>query len=173
MTNTETLPRSSNDWISAADLRALIKQTLGYNQRQVTVRGESSQYLKIIVRDAAVDVAAVEQLAKGLHTWSMAIDDYVTGQSVHVSTTAEVDAAHAAPFVAVIRETIARILAGGSNQIEAGFFLMHHDRDAYIWDSEANRHSVRVWAPSIASLDERSIQHLALRFGQMKKGGAK
>jgi hypothetical protein len=56
-----SLPRTARQSISQAALRQLIKSTLGYNARQVTVATKSSiRYLKITIRDAAVDLAGSE-----------------------------------------------------------------------------------------------------------------
>jgi len=92
--------RKPGEYITPAQLRALLKSNLGLNARQVTVaKGHGLQYLDVTIRDAAVDVAAVEAFAKTFNTWNMDQTDYVTGQSITVGTTAAVDAAHAAPFM--------------------------------------------------------------------------
>ncbi len=95
-----SLARSSSDWLDASAVRALLKQNLGYTARQVSVScRHSRQYLTITIRDASVDIARVEAFAGSLETWSMATDDVVTGQSFEVTTSSEVDKAHAAPFI--------------------------------------------------------------------------
>lgn len=92
--------RKSGDWLENSEIRGLLKQNLGYTAKQVSVRARhSSQYVTITIRDASVDIARVEAFAKSLSTWSMGMDDVVTGQSIDVTTTREVDAAHAAPFL--------------------------------------------------------------------------
>lgn len=112
MSNTTTaaaavLPfvRNSFDWIEPVELRALLKNNLGLNARQVSVSSKhGTQYLKITIRDARVDVHAVKEFAKSLNTWEMDVTDYVTGQSIEVTTSDEVDDAHAAPFLDLARE---------------------------------------------------------------------
>ena len=95
-----TFTRKSNDWLENSEIRKLLKQNLGYTAKQVTVSARHSrQYVSITVRDACVDVAQVKAFGKSLSTWSMTIDDVVTGQLIEIKTTREVDAAHAAPFV--------------------------------------------------------------------------
>lgn len=92
--------RKSSDWLAPSEIRTLLKKNLGYTSRQVTVSARHSrQYVTVTVRDASVDLARVESFRKSLDTWSMAQDDVVSGQSIEVRTTSEVDAIHAAPFV--------------------------------------------------------------------------
>jgi hypothetical protein len=86
-----------------AELRTLLKSELGLNSQQVTVaKSHSNQYLEITVRDSRVHLPTVEKFAAKYNTWSMDVTDYVTGQSVTVKTTDEVDDAHAAPWMETI-----------------------------------------------------------------------
>lgn len=104
------LPRSRNDWTTPAELRALLKQNLKLNARQVTVsRGHSNTWLTITVRDPLVDVAAVKEFARPFNTSNVDQTDYHSGQSVEVTTTKEVDAVHAAPFVADVKRAVEEI----------------------------------------------------------------
>ena len=92
--------RKSSTFLDTAEIRALVKKNLGYTSKQISVSARHSrQYVTMTVRDATVDLDRVEHFRKSLDTWIMAIDDCVTGQSIEVCTTSEVDAIHAAPFV--------------------------------------------------------------------------
>jgi len=104
------IARKSNQWLDAKDIRNLLKQNLGLNSKQVSVsKGHSTQYMKLTVRDASVELAKVEAFARALDTWNMDVTDYVTGQSLTVETSEEVDAIHRAPFIAKVHELIALV----------------------------------------------------------------
>jgi hypothetical protein len=89
--------KSANDWITPESLRADLKAA-GWNARRVSVKqGYGHQYIDVTVRDATVDINALKAFTKKHSTWSMDQTDYVSGQSITVRTTEEVDAAHALP----------------------------------------------------------------------------
>jgi hypothetical protein len=119
------ITRKSNEWIDAPQLRTLLKQNLGLNARQVTVsRGHSLQYLAITIRDASVDISAVEAFAKSLDTWQMDQTDYVTGQSISVRTSSEVDAIHASQMIDEIRVMIPKFdHCGQGEKLSTGAIL--------------------------------------------------
>lgn len=159
---------STSDWLSCSEIRALLKSKLGYNARQVTVKERSSaQYLTITVRAASVDLKKVQAFAKGLDTWTMDNTDYCEGQSIHVVTTSEVDAIHAAPFIPTIIEAVKRMDSDSSNEIAAGKFLMIDEREAYIYDSKTGNRTTYCWAPDVMRLEPRAITHLALRYSRL------
>jgi hypothetical protein len=92
--------RDSSKKINRQQIQRLIKNNLGFDSRQISVSvSKSLQYVTLTVRDASVDLDRVRCFRKSLDTWSMAQDDVVSGQSIEVRTTIEVDATHAAPFV--------------------------------------------------------------------------
>ena len=112
--NTIEFPRRANQWVEAPELRGLLKQTLGLNARKVSVSARhSTQYLTVTVRDASVDLKALERFCASLNTWSMDETDYVSGQSINVTTTREVDEAHAAPFLEEAAKIAAELECAG------------------------------------------------------------
>lgn len=157
------ITRSSRDWVTPAQLRTLLKQSLGYNQRQVTVNTESSdQYVRIVVRDAKVDLKKVEAFASQFHTWSSSQDDCYDGQSVRVKVTDEVKNTLAAPFIEEVKALIAyfveaeaighgatRHLSNGTTLVEdsRGFYIERgDDRTPYVDNFDARRGSERAIA---------------------------
>ena len=123
--------RHPSKWLEASELRGLLKQNLGYSSKQVSVSARNSrQYLTVTVRDPKVDLARVEAFAKSLSTWSMAMDNVVTGQSITVTTTGDVDDAHAAPFVEEAFEiAFAAREPGFIRTASNGVFVMHQGFD--------------------------------------------
>lgn len=162
----EQLPQPAGD-VSPATLRVLLKQNLGYSARQVTVAmNGSTGYIRITVRDPAVDVNKVKAFAASFHTWKMGMDDYVSGQSVRVTTTGEVDTAHAAPYLAEIRKVLAgykdsegAILSTGAALCASsqGFYVCKGDaRGQYVSDYDAREgrdSAVHALAVSVARLE--------------------
>lgn len=166
--------RKPGEWVTPAQLRALLKSNLGLNARQVTVaKSHSSQYLDITIRDASVDVAAVEAFAKSFATWTMDETDYVSGQSVSVKTTEAVDDSHAAPFmtaaakVAEYAETMGEAACASFNDVLPGLFV-NKDRGE-IWLSRGNArrpyrrgYELRQdWAIRALALDMATLQRKA------------
>lgn len=151
----EQIARKKNEWVTTEQLRVLLKNNLDLNARKVSVsRRSSNRYLSITIRDASVDIKAVEDFAAKFNTWTMDNTDYVEGQSIDVSTTREVDAAHAAPFVveilakiATAKSNLGQTLANGSMLWldEQGFYIssgVKHassgfKRMSYIYESDA------------------------------------
>jgi len=71
------------NYLSTKEIRQIIKEQLGYNTRQVSVkRGCSYSYVICTVRDPKVNLRKVNDLMKSLDTWSMDMVDYCTGQRV-------------------------------------------------------------------------------------------
>jgi hypothetical protein len=147
-----TLTRNKTDWVTAPQLRQMLREALKLNSRQITVSGGpgTRRYLIITVRDAAVDLAAVKQFAAQLSTWEMDMTDYVTGQSVSVESSKEVNAAHAAPFRAEIARSIPLVQGGGGlvlsngtvlwcDEVQGYFITRDQVRGCYIWKSDADR----------------------------------
>lgn len=164
--NTETLslPRSNRDYITPAALRQLIKASLGYNARQVTVStGSSTRYLTITVRDAAVDVAKVRAAAATLDTWTIDNTDYCEGQSLHVVTTKEVDAIHGAPYVAEIKATIAKLGESHGLKLSNGKMLWQDDRNFWITANGGADRGCYIDGFSVRNGIEWAINALALQ----------
>lgn len=163
-----TTTRSNRDYIEAPALRALIKQNLGYNARQVTVSGGSSiRYLTVTVRDPAVDLQKVRQLAKSLDTWTMDVTDYCEGQSVNVKTTSEVDDAHGAPFVAEIAATVPTVPEGKGVTLSNGCVLWHSDGEFYVTRGTARGCYIR--ARDVLIMTDWAIKALALHMARVKE----
>lgn len=127
--STVSLPRAKSAFISAAALRSLIKRNLGFNARQVTVSQDgSARWLTVTVRDAAVDLKAVKLFADKFDTMVSSQDDSFRGQSVNVATTGQVDAAHAAPFLAEVKAAISHIIRTGETvELSTGAVLRRED----------------------------------------------
>jgi len=147
--------RRPHDYLSTAQVRALIRQNLGYNNKQVSVsQRHSLQYLTVTVRDPKVDLARVIEFADHLDTWTMDQSDYCEGQSLNVQTTDEVDAAHAAPFIEEIKAKAAALstdtngrafsLSNGKmlHKSDQGYYVTNGDqRGTYIWPHDVERGS--------------------------------
>lgn len=165
----EPITRKPSDWLTTAQIRAMLKNNLGLNSRQVTVsKRHSQQYLDITIRDAAVAVAKVQEFAKSLSTWTMDNTDYCSGQSINVSTTGEVDAIHAAPFLEEIKRVIPTMAPGETHGLglsngsvlwlggHQGFYIgREQERGSYI--SEHDARAGKDWA----------IQALALQMAKI------
>jgi hypothetical protein len=133
MTTAEPLVRSNREFVTPAQLQALLKNNLGLNARQVTVKKRSSTtYLTITVRDASADLAKVKAFARQFNTWTMDNTDYCEGQSVDVATTKEVDVAHAAPFIDEIKRVTATMSDGKIEILSNGKELWFCDREFYV-----------------------------------------
>lgn len=166
--------RKPGEWVTPAQLRALLKSNLGLNARQVTVaKGHGLQYLDITIRDASVDLAAVEAFAKSFNTWNMDETDYVSGQSLDVKTTREVDDSHAAPFmtaaakVAEYAEGMAETGCASFNDVVAGLELNKHQGEIWLSRGNARRpyrrgYELRQdWAIRALALDMATLQRKA------------
>lgn len=170
---TENIKRSSNDWVTTAQLRALLKSNLGLNSRQVTcAKSHSTQYLEITIRDPLVNRAAVKSFAKSFSTWNMDNTDYVSGQSVNVSTTKEVDAAHAAPYIGEIKAMIPRVAellqgdgSGGGLTLSTGAVLWVDRQGFYVGREQERQHYVRAM-DDLAGKDW-AVESLALQMSRM------
>jgi len=144
----------------------MIKSNLGLNARQVTVSKSSSiQYLRVTIRDAAVDIKAVKSFAKALDTWTMDQTDYCEGQSVHVDTTREVDDAHASPFIAEIERLVPQLSEYGGVKLSTGAVLWGYDRDFYV--SREGSRGPNVWAPEVRAGKDWAIRSLALQAARI------
>lgn len=169
MNNTIEFPaRDSNKWIEPAELRALLKTNLGLNARQVTVKKDSSlRYLSIIIRDAGVDIGKVKQFAKGFSTWSMDMTDYVTGQSVNVYLTREVEDALAAPFLQVIE---AAALPGDRAGLEIlpGFMIWNIDGWVHLSARGSQDRTTNVGLFDVKMKTPWAIRSLALNLALLK-----
>jgi hypothetical protein len=164
--NTIEFPRRSNKWIEAPELRGLLKQTLGLNARKVSVSARhSTQYLTVTVRDASVDLKAVEKFCASLNTWTMDQTDYVSGQSINVTTTREVDEAHAAPFHAEASKIAAELEAPGQWTIASNGAAIHFDG----WRFEARRGDSykSYWGGDRSRVIEGKTHHLALAIARI------
>lgn len=143
-------------FITTKELAALLK-TAGWNASKVTVKCKHSQtYLTVTIRDAAVDVAAVKAFCDKHNTWSMDMSDYVSGQSIEVKTTKEVDAAHAAPFLPAIKATVDSFQGKtGFGLVVVGhpdFMLFNDGRDCQLSERGTHsndNHSCNHWAADI------------------------
>lgn len=158
---------------TTAEVRAILK-TAGFNARQVSVRQSSSQtYLTVVVRDPSVDVAKVKSAIKPLHTWSMDQTDYVTGQSVHVETTPEVDAALAAPYIELATELCKKVAESRETSYAIpGFqscYLMqgHHDRVYSVNKFGADQRGHNVWVSETEDGNTDAIKQIALQISQI------
>lgn len=164
--------RSARNWLTTADLRALLKSQLGLNSRQVTAKcRHSQQYLDLIIRDASVDVAAVQAFAAGLDTWSMDNTDYCSGQSVNVSTTSEVNAIHAAPFLDEARAAVAKIVSGEvgcGTQLANGKYLWKTDQGYYVMrELNGRERGQYVFAWDAENGTEWAISAIALQIARV------
>jgi hypothetical protein len=166
----ETLAAARKTFFTTAELRQLLKQNLGLNARQVTVSGRNSiTYLTITVRDASVDVAKVKEFAKSCDTWKCDQSDYCSGQSINVETTKEVDAIHAAPFVAEISATVKKMQDGGTgcgDKLSTGAFLWRQDREYYVGRMDGNR-GCYVWRADVDAFQPWAITALALQMSRI------
>lgn len=154
--------RKSNDWITPAELRTLLKANLGLNAKQVSVKQRSSLgYLTITIRDASVNVAAVEQFAKTFDTWSMDMTDYVTGQSIDVTLSDEVRETLAQQT----RHLIEACEIPGANQgheVVPGVMMWNVDNNTWIERRTDRKRSTNVWTRHLATKCESSIKQLAV-----------
>ncbi len=143
----EQIPdRKTNDWITPGQLRALLKNSLKLNARQTTVsKSHSQQYLEITIRDATVNIPQVQQFARMFHTWSMDNTDYCCGQSVHVHTTAEVDAIHAAPWIEEIKRTIPLCEVDSGKGMSNGTVLWLDRQGFYVGRDQERGQYVNQW----------------------------
>lgn len=161
-----TLTRSSNDWISPAALRVLLKNNLGLNARKVTVReGHSRQYLTITIRDASVDRNAVKAFASTFSTWHMDNTDYVTGQSISVETTREVDAIHAAPYIEEIKAAMEKVEMGSGIKVSNGAFFWLTSQGFYF--SRDLKRTPYVSEPDARRGAEWALRALGLNMSQI------
>lgn len=148
MTSLIELP-ARKGFVTPEELRTLLKQNLGLNQRQVTVRtGCSTTYLTVTVRDPKVDLKTVRDFCAKFDTWTVDNTDYCEGQSVDMTTTREVDDAHAAPFLDEIKAAIAKLLsidkstsAYASVPLSTGANLVYDDGEVYVRRDIQNRGS--------------------------------
>lgn len=165
MSNITELPaRKSNDWTNPGALRALLKKNLGLSARQVSVKkGHSLGYLTITIRDAAVNVASVEQFAKTFNTWDMDVTDYVTGQSVDVTLSDEVRATLAARTRHLIEACDIPEDRHGV-EIVPGIYLYNLDRNAWIERKADGKRSQNVWTDWLKMKCESSIKALAVHL---------
>ncbi len=153
-------------------LRALLKQNLGLNARQVSVsKGHSYTWLTITVRDASVDLEAVKAFAAPFDTSHTDVTDYHTGQSVDVKTTREVDDIHAAPHVEDIKRAIALIKSGTvgcGTRLANGKLLWCNDREYYVTaDLNSSRRGCYIYAHDVDSGAEYAIRALALQSARV------
>lgn len=168
----ESVTRSSNDWTTPAALRVLIKENLGYNARQISVRRRSSnQYLEIVVRDASVNLPAVEAFAAKLATWSIDNTDYCTGQSVHVETTREVNDLHAAPFIEEIKTAVKVILTpdnGTGTKLSNGKWLWKSDQGYWVTaELNGGKRGCYIWPFDVETGTDWAISALALQMARV------
>lgn len=164
---TSTLPRSSRDFIQPEALRAMLKANLGLNARKATVSVKSSlTYLQITIRDASVDVQAVRDFAASLSTWSMAIDDYVSGQSIAVEITPEVCATLAAPFIEEIKRVAPTVRQNGGEGLSTGAVLWLTDQGFHI-ERKGGKRGTYIWAFDVLSMTEWAVFKLAFDASQI------
>lgn len=169
------LKRDSNNHTTPAELRALLKQTLGINARQVSVsKGHSYTWLTITVRDASVDLEAVKAFASPFDTSQTDVTDYHTGQSVEVTTTKEVDAVHAAPHVEDIKRAIAVIVSGSQGcgvQLANGKYLWRSAErggDYYVLrDLNGVHRGCYIWGADVEQGTNWAIEALALQAARV------
>lgn len=170
-TNTATAPivtatRSPHDHLSTVQIAALLKSNLGLTRRQVSVAAPNSRtYVTITVRDAAVDLAAVRAFAATLHTWTMDQADYCEGQSVHVRTTKDVDAAHAAPFLAEIIQAVERSQDRTIEPLSKGAALWNIDGE--MWVMRGHERGTYIRAHDAKTLAFWAIEALALHLARL------
>ena len=165
--------RKPFEWVTPAELRGILKEKLGLNARKVSVsssRGCGNQYLTVTVRDAAVDIAAVSRAVSEFNTWHMDMTDYVTGQSISVKTTAEVDEAHAAPFIPAIKALLPRLAEiKGCEILEVmpGVLLDYENGgNAYVRDGKGER-GQNVYAWDLVNGKDYAIEALAKHIHQI------
>jgi hypothetical protein len=162
------LPRESRHYIEPSALRALLKTNLGLNARKVTVSTRSSiQYLTITIRDASVDVQAVKALAASLYTWSMAVDDYVSGQSVTVEITESVKAALAAPFIEEIKRVAPTVARQSGESLSTGAILWLGDQGFHIERCDGGKRGTYVWEHDVLAGTEWAVAKLAFDASQI------
>lgn len=164
--------RSPREWVTTADLRALLKSKLGYNAKQVSAKcRHSQQYLDLTIRDAGVDVAAVTAFAATLDSWSMDQTDYCTGQSVNVSTTGEVDAIHAAPFIEEAKSAVAKIMASANacgTKLANGKYLWKNDHEYYVLsDLNGGKRGCYIQSYEVENGTQWAIAALALQIARV------
>lgn len=167
-----TLPRSSSQFVTPVQLRLLLKTNLGLNARQVSVcKGSSLTYLTVTVRDPSVDVEEVRKFVSTFNTWNMDNTDYVTGQSVHVETSREVDQAHAAPFLAEIATATAALLAGEPNTVHVlsnGKRLWRSDGEFHVVrDADCSARGTYIREYNVAARDAWALEALALQMARV------
>lgn len=156
--------RDSNNWITPAELRALLKANLGLNARQVSVKQNSSScYLTITIRDASINVSTVEKFAKSFHTWHMDMSDYVTGQSISVALSDEVRETLASQTRHVI-EACEIPEKNQGHEIIPGIMIWTSNNDTYIERRSDRKRSPNVWTNQLAMKCESTIKYLALHL---------
>lgn len=162
----QTLTRKSNQWTTTQELRSLLKTNLGLNSRQVSVsKGHSTQYLTITIRDACVNIAKVKEFAKSFNTWNMDITDCVTGQSIEVKTTDEVDVIHAANFIEEIKATIPFCEVGSGQPLSNGCVLWLDKQGFYVGRDQKRMHYIYEF--DVRKGTDWAIQGLALQVARI------
>jgi len=162
------IPRAPSEYIEPAALRTLLKANLGLSARKVTVSARNSiNYLTITIRDASVDIQAVRDLAASLSTWSMAIDDYVSGQSINVELTEEVKTALAGPLLEEIKRVSAKVVLNQGEGLSTGAVLWLTDQGFYIARSATGKRGTYIWQHDVRAGSEWAIAKLALDASQI------
>lgn len=165
-----TLP-PRREHLTTARIGELVRQTLGLNGRQFSVRKRSSlTFVTVTLRDPAVDWRRFRDFVRSLNTYSVDATDYATGQAIDCETTAEVDADQAAPYLTEARAAVAKIAAGTHGtgvEVSGGKILWKQGRDYYVSSRTASERGCYIWGPDVESGQEWAIRALALQIARV------
>lgn len=159
--------RHPSKFYTPAEIRVMLKER-GVNARMASVRcGSSLTYVTITIRMAAAR-AKVEALAKELNTWSMGMDDCVSGQSVHAELSEAAKEELRAPYMA-LASNLGEIPEGNSGrQLLPGVLLWNSDRGLYV--STCAPHYTRrpaVWTRDLLACHEWAVKTMALFIAEV------
>lgn len=163
---TPTFDRKPYDFYTTKEISQRIKAVTGYNSKQCSVKsGSSLRYVTVTVRDPKVDVAVVEEAVKAMHTWVMAPDDCVRGQSITVETTPEVDDIHAEPFILSVTGAEFPENVGGAVEVVPGVYLVNDGHNCFISDLGYNRGQY-VFTRDYLIREKWAVRRLAIQVYQ-------
>ena len=148
------------------------KTNLGLNSRQVSVRKSTCglRYLDLTVRDPGVDVSKVHEFANAISTWKMDEGDNVSGQSISVFTSPEVDKAHAAPFIEEVMRSVETLVANRERNLGTlmsnGKIIEPSSFGYRVLNKDTLMRSTDVYAYDVNARTDWAIEGLALALSR-------